>query len=258
MAPIDPIVRWSARLAAVLLAVLTLSGCAPSLQPVRVEGEGPLRLVVFTRTTGFRHDSLPAARDALVEMARAQGWSLQSTEDSAAFVEALAGSDVAVFLLTTGDVLDEAQQDALEAFVRRGGGFVGVHSASDTEYDWPFYGELVGAYFRSHPLVQRARVHVESADHPATRHLPDPWERTDEWYDFRTNPRPQVNVLLTLDESSYSGGGMGEDHPVAWTREVDAGRSFYTALGHTTESYSEAEFLLHLRGGVEWVGRLVQ
>ncbi len=213
----------------------------------------PLRVLLFSKTTGFRHASIP---DAIAGLSDA-GWIVTATEDAATFTDAtLDGIDVVVFLLTTGDVLDDAQQGACERFIARGGGFVGVHSASDTEYAWPWYGALVGAYFAGHPPVQQASVIVEAADHPATAHLTSPWVRTDEWYAFQANPRAAVTVLLSLDETSYAPAAtaMG-DHPIAWAHESDGGRAFYTALGHTTESWSEAAFLQHVRGGVEWAGR---
>jgi type 1 glutamine amidotransferase len=130
---------------------------------------------------------------------------------------------------------------------------VGIHAAADTEHGWPWYGGLVGAYFASHPEPAQARIRVESRDHPSTRTLPDPWNRFDEWYDFEQNPRSQgVTVLLALDEASYSGGQMGDDHPIAWYHEYDGGRAWYTAGGHTEDSFSEPAFLEHLLGGIRY------
>ena len=182
---------------------------------------------------------------------------VQRTEEPAELAAALPQSDVVVFLMTSGDVLDAPEQAALEAHVRRGGGFVGVHSAADTEYDWPFYGTLAGAWFKDHPAIQRARLHVERDLSPRLDFLPESWEREDEWYNFRDNPRaePAVRVLMTLDESSYQGGSMGPDHPIAWCRELDAGRSFYTGLGHTTESWQDPLFVQHIAAGLRWAAR---
>jgi type 1 glutamine amidotransferase len=178
---------------------------------------------------------------------------VDSTEDANAFTPArLARYRVVVFLSTTGDVLAGAQRDALRAFVLAGGGWVGVHSASDTLYDWPWYAGLVGAYFARHPAVQPARIRVEDPTQPSTRGLPNPWTRTDEWYDFRTDPRPNVHVLLSLDETSYSGGGMGADHPLAWYHQYDGGRAWYTGLGHTRQDYADPAFRAHLLGGIEY------
>jgi cytochrome c len=158
-----------------------------------------------------------------------------------------------VFLHTTGDVLDEAGQAALERYVAGGGGFAGVHSAADTEYDWAWYGELVGAYFASHPPVTPAVVRVEDPNHPSTAHLPAEWARADEWYAFRSNPRGRVHVLATVDESSYEPGAaaMGADHPIVCCHEIGAGRAWYTALGHTPESYADPVFREHLWNGIK-------
>ena len=214
-------------------------------------------LLVFTRTTGFRHDSIPDGIAAIRRIAGESGLSVDATEDPSVFRDENLGSYRAVvFLLTTGDVLDPEQQAAFERWVRAGSGFVGVHSASDTEYDWPFYGELVGAYFAGHPAVQPAVVHVEDRTHPATAALPVVWPRTDEWYDFRANPRASVHVLATVDETTYEGGSMGPDHPIAWCREVAGARAFYTAGGHTRESYTEPLFAAHLSGGIRWAAGL--
>ncbi len=217
------------------------------------------RVLVFSATAGYRHASIEDGVEALVKLAEQRGWRLRATEDANVFTATgLEEVNVVVFLSTTGDVLDPDQQLAFERFIRAGNGYVGVHAASDTEYDWPWYGGLVGAYFNAHPEIQRATIIVEDGSHAATRHLPTGWTRTDEWYGFRTNPRAQVDVLLALDESSYSAGqsAMGEDHPIAWAHEYDGGRAFYTALGHTPESYGESEFLQHLVGGIEWAAGL--
>ena len=213
------------------------------------------QVLVFSKTTGYRHDSIAAGIEAISSLADAGGWGFRSTEDSGVFTaEGLLEFNVLVFLSTTGDVLDEPEQAAMEAFIRAGNGFVGVHSASDTEYDWPWYGALLGAYFKAHPAIQPATLRVEDRAHPASAHLGAAWSRTDEWYGFVTNPRSHVNVLLSLDEASYDpgDGAMGGDHPITWYHEYDGGRSFYTALGHAAESYAESDFLRLLDGAIRW------
>ena len=221
--------------------------------------ETPYDVLVFSRTAGFRHDSIDEGVAALGELGAEHGFTVTATEDATAFTSGnLARYRVVVFLSTTGDVLDTAQQTAFEAYIAGGGAYVGIHSAADTEYDWPFYGELVGAYFHSHPEIQPARVVVEDRGHPATAHLPATWQRTDEWYNYRTSPRERVHVLAALDESSYRGGTMNGDHPIAWCQEYAGGRSFYTGGGHTAESYAEPEFRAHLLGGIRWAAGLVQ
>ncbi len=212
-------------------------------------------LLVFSKTTDYRHESIPAGVAAVAKIGADLGLAVDTTEDAGVFDrEKLARYAAVVFLSTSGTVFEnDEQRAALESFVRGGGGFVGIHAASTTEYEWPFYGELVGARFASHPPVQRALVIVEDATHPATAHLPETWPLVDEWYDFTDDPRLRVNVLLSVDESSYDGGGMGPGHPIAWHHEVGAGRCFYTALGHPTEAYSDPSFLAHLAGGIRSV-----
>jgi type 1 glutamine amidotransferase len=211
-------------------------------------------VLAFSRTTGFRHDSIPVAIELLRRLGATAGFDVSATEDPNVFTDdSLRQFKVVVFLLTTGTILDPSQRAAFERFVGRGGGFVGVHSAADTEYDWPWYGQLIGAWFRSHPAIQQATIRVEDPLHPSTAGLPNPWIRTDEWYDFRINPRGSVHVLLTVDETTYKGGGMGVDHPIAWCHEFGGGRSWYTALGHSKESYTgDDTFAIHLLGGIMW------
>ncbi|MER5525574.1 ThuA domain-containing protein [Streptomyces sp. NPDC002677] len=213
------------------------------------------RLLLHTRTTGYRHDSIPDAVAAVREFA---DFDVDATEDPAALEQPLDGYAAVVFLSTSGEILTPAGRARLAAHVEAGGGFAGVHAAACTEYDWPYYGELLGARFDRHPEYQPGRAVVEDHGHPATRQLPAVWDFTDEWYDFRDNPRGRVRVLLRADESSYDGGAMGDDHPLAWCREQGAGRVFYTALGHAREAYRDPAFLAHLHGGLAWVARLGQ
>ncbi|MGP3972390.1 ThuA domain-containing protein, partial [Streptomyces sp. 6N223] len=216
-------------------------------------------ILVFSKTAGFRHDSIPDGIAALQELGAENNFTVTATEDGAAFTtDNLAQYKAVVFLSTTGDVLDTAQQTAFEEYIAAGGAYVGIHSAADTEYDWPFYGELVGAYFASHPEIQAATVTVEDTTHPATAHLPPTWQRTDEWYNYQTSPRDNVQVLASLDETSYTGGTMNGDHPIAWCHEYAGGRSFYTGGGHTSESYTEPEFRAHLLGGIRWAAGITQ
>ena len=221
--------------------------------------DGPFKVLVFSKTKGFRHDSIETGVAAVKKMGEANGFGVDATEDASLFtVEVLKNYKVVMFLNTTGDVLDDTQQKVFEEYIRIGNGYIGVHSASDTEYDWPFYAKLVGAHFAGHPAIQKAKLNVVDKKHPATAHLPEVWERTDEWYNFKKPPEG-VNVLIKIDEKSYDPGGSanGENHPMCWYHEIDAGRSFYTASGHTKESYSEPEFVQHLLGGIMYVSRVL-
>ncbi|MFD7702671.1 ThuA domain-containing protein [Streptomyces caelestis] len=207
-------------------------------------------LLVYTRTTDYRHESIPAGVAALRDL---DAFDVDATEDPAALEGPLGRYAAVVFLSTSGEVLTPAGRERLRAYVEAGGGFAGVHAAACTEYDWPYYGELLGARFDRHPAFQPGRVVTEDHDHPATRHLPAVWDFTDEWYDFRTDPRAAgVRVLLSADESSYEGGGTGPGHPLAWCRDQGAGRVFYTSLGHAAEAYDDPAFRAHLRGGISW------
>jgi type 1 glutamine amidotransferase len=234
--------------AAAALLILASTGSTPASAV-----DAPYEVLVFSKTAGFRHDSIPAGIQMIRDLGAANSFTVTATEDSTQFNAAnLAGFEAVVFLNTTGDVLNATQQTAFENYIRAGGGFVGVHSAADTEYDWPFYGDLVGAYFASHPAIQQATIRVENRAHAATAGLSPTWVRSDEWYNFRTNPRSSARVLATLDESSYSGGTMGADHPHTWCKTVQGGRSFYTGSGHTQASYAETGFRSLMLGGIRY------
>lgn len=225
-----------------------------------VEKAEHFKVLVFSKTGGFRHDSIPDGIAAIRKLGTENGFGVDATEDSAQFTaDNLDNYACVVFLSTTGnDILDGAQKQAFEAFIASGKGYVGVHAAADTEYTWPWYGQLVGAYFKSHPQIQEARITVEDRTHPSTAHLEDSWIRTDEWYNYKKSPREEVDVLLSLVESSYKGGENGDDHPTCWCREFGGGRAWYTGGGHTKESYAEDAFLKHLLGGIRWAAGNVE
>lgn len=204
------------------------------------------KVLVFSKTAGFRHDSIPDGIAAVRQLGAQHGFTVDATEKAAAFTpKKLAAYDAVIFLSTTGDVLNKRQQKAFEGYIADGGGYVGVHAAADTEYDWKWYGGLAGAYFESHPAIQSATMKIEDRGHPATAHLGEEWNRTDEWYNYRSNPRARAHVLASLDENSYSGGTMGGDHPLAWCQKYAGGRAFYTGAGHTKESYTDPAFRKH-------------
>lgn len=229
---------------AVLLAVLPAAG------------QDSASILVFSKTAGFRHASIPDGQALIRELAAVHGFAVEETEDAGAFTDAnLARFAAVVWLSTTGDVLDAGQEAAFQRYIRAGGGYVGVHAAADTEHDWPWYGELLGggAWFLSHPPIQQARLVVEDHCRPSTTHLPESFFFTDEWYNFAANPRPSVHVLLSIDEASYSPGpdAMG-DHPLAWCHAFEGGRAWITNLGHRSETWSDPRFARHLLGGILW------
>ena len=240
------------RLSAGVSAAIALAACTFHASPAAA-ADAPYDVLVFSKTAGFRHDSIPTGIQAIRDLGAANSFTVTATEDAGVFTTAnLAQYESVVFLSTTGDVLNASQQTAFESYIRGGGGYVGVHAAADTEYDWPFYGQLVGAWFASHPAIQQVNSKTENRAHPATAHLPQTWTRTDELYNYQSNARGTARVLATLDESSYSGGSMGGDHPITWCKTIDAGRSFYTGFGHTQQSFAEPAFRSQLLGGIRY------
>ena len=214
------------------------------------------RILIFTKTAGFIHESIPDGKAAIMKAGKEMGIEVDTTSNASCFrKEKLENYKVVVFLNTTGDVLEKEQQNAFEDYIRDGGGFAGIHSAADTEYEWPWYGKMVGGYFKSHPHIQEAIVKVVNRDHPSTKHLPENWKRRDEWYNYQ-DLNPAVTVLAELDEQSYEGGENGSHHPISWYHFYEGGRAFYTGGGHTSESYSEPDFLQHVMQGIIWAGDL--
>ncbi|MBF8190128.1 ThuA domain-containing protein [Nonomuraea sp. K274] len=243
------------RLLAGVSAAIAVAACAFHASPAAA-ADAPYDVLVFSKTAGFRHDSIPTGIQAIRDLGAANSFTVTATEDAGVFTTAnLAQYESVVFLSTTGDVLNTSQQSAFESYIRGGGGYVGVHAAADTEYGWPFYGQLVGAWFASHPAIQQVNSKTENRAHPATAHLPQTWTRTDELYNYQSNARSTARVLATLDESSYSGGSMAGDHPITWCKTFDAGRSFYTGFGHTQQSFAEPAFRSQLLGGIRYAAK---
>ncbi|TRZ45949.1 ThuA domain-containing protein [Robertkochia solimangrovi] len=210
------------------------------------------RVLVFSKTEGFRHSSIPVGVAMLMSLGQQHNFEVSHTEDASQFNDVnLAAYDLVIFLSTTGDVLNIGQEAAFKKYIENGGSYLGIHAAADTEFDWSWYGELTGAYFVDHPKTQEATIIRIDDAHPSTSMLPEHWERTDEWYNYK-EIQDGIQVLLKLDESSYKGGKNGGDHPIAWCRDFDGGRMFYTGLGHTEESYSEPLFREHILGGIEY------
>lgn len=210
------------------------------------------RVLIFSKTAGFHHQSIPAGIKAIQKLAAENDFVADTTTDSTFFTQRnLEKYAAVIFLNTTGNVLDDAGQKAFEQYIKHGGGFVGVHAATDTEYDWPWYGNLVGAYFKSHPKIQEATLDVADHDFPGTRNLPDRWTRTDEWYNYKWIANG-LHVLITIDETSYKGGENGTHHPMCWYHRFDGGRAFYVEMGHTDASYNEPQYLNLLLSGIKY------
>lgn len=216
-------------------------------------GKSNPRILVFTKTAGFHHESIAVGAVAIQKLGTENKITVDTTSDAGAFTDAnLKKYDALVFLSTTGDLFDTTQKLALQHFMKAGKGYVGIHGASDAEYKWPWYNKLVGGWFESHPAQQNATLNVVDQTHISTKHLPKQWKRFDEWYNFKNFNKDDVHVLITIDESSYKDGKMGSFHPMAWYHNFEGGRSFYTELGHTDESFAEPLFLQHILGGIQY------
>ncbi len=213
------------------------------------------RVLVFSKTAGYRHASISTGKQAIMDMGKRDGFLVDTSENALVFnQEDLSQYSAVIFLNTTMDILNYQQQSHFERYIQAGGGFVGIHAAADTEYDWPWYGKLVGAYFDGHPSnpnVREATCDVIDHGHIASDSLPDSFQKIDEFYNYK-NINPNLNVLVTLDETTYEGGTNGDFHPITWYHEYDGGRAFYTGFGHTDESFSEPEFLEILSGGIAY------
>ncbi len=239
-----------------LLSLKSVFICLMGILAMSAKAQSPKNFLVFSKTAAFRHQSIEAGKPALAKMAKEKGFGVSFTEDAGQFTEAnLKKYNAVIFLNTTGDVLNNEQQGVFERYIQAGGGYVGIHAATDTEYEWPWYNQLAGAWFLDHPMtpsnVQNGRFYVTERN-KLTEGMPDEFQRMDEFYSFK-NISPKINVVLKIDEKSYIGGKNGDNHPISWYHEFDGGRSFYTAMGHTDETFAEPLFLNHLYEGMQYV-----
>jgi type 1 glutamine amidotransferase len=233
------------------LLLVCLAGCAQGPSP-----RAGFNALVFSRTLMYRHASITNGIAAIQKLGEEHHFYVDATEDASWFTPGnLARYKVVIFLSTSGDILNDEQQTAFREFIERGGGLAGVHAAVAgdvaTEGGWPWYGEALCARFTNHSAIVEAAIDVEDARNPSTEVLPRRWVRRDEWYNFIESPRGKARVLASLDETTYKGGTMDGDHPVAWCKKIGRGRVWYTALGHTELSFTEPLFLQHLLGGIQ-------
>ena len=243
------------------VAILFMSCAAQDDKP---EFEKSVNVLVFSKTMGYRHESISTGLKMLYDQSKKQNWVITATENSGLINDDfLSNFDVVVFLNPTGDAIDASGQTAFEKFMKSGKGFVGIHAAADCEYDWDFYAKLNGAHFKTHPASQKARVVFEKSNHPAMKPFDGMKSYTtyDEWYTFKENPRDNVNVLATLDESSIKkfdndNFRMG-DHPIIWWQEYDGIRSFYTGFGHTHEAFQDKLIIEHITNAINWAVRRI-
>ncbi len=252
---------FSIKLCCTLLSWLAASLVSPgslSASEAKADKSAAPRVLVYSKTLGFRHANIPLGVSAISQLGKENGFNVDATEESSAFTaENLAKYKAVLFLSVTGDVLNEQQEKALKDYILGGGGFIGIHGAlfgpSACEDKWAWYGELCCVSFKNHSAVVPAMVDVEDRSHPSTGGLPARWERTDEWYNYDGTPRGRAHVLATIDESTYKGGTVGQDHPIAWCKPMGKGLMWYTAMGHTEESFREPLFLKHVLGGIQFV-----
>lgn len=226
-----------------------------------------LRILVITKTAGYRHQAIPTALKTLITIGQEAKWGVTATEDTSLVTpEFLTHFDVVVFLMTTHTIFTDPERSAIEQFVESGKGLVTLHTGADTEYHWPWYNRTLGTRFLGHPPVQPARLIIEDHSNPATACLPEhEWRTSDEWYSFERDPRPDVHVLISIDESTYhvddnrwfpgAHQRMG-DHPLVWTTHSGKGRVFQSAIGHTEEMWADPMYQCFVRGAIEWAGRL--
>ncbi len=244
------------RLPSSFFLFLFLAFLGSPAEAVSTASTKPKAVLVFSLTKSYRHTSIPEGIEAVAELGKKHQFRVDTTQQPAFFTkENLQRYRVIIFLNPTGSsIFNEEQKEAFQWYIRQGGGFVGIHAAADSNYEWEWYGKMVGAYFESHPKVQKAVLRRTSGSHSLKKRLPLFWEHTDEWYNFKFF-NPKVKVLLKVDENSYAGGNMKGDHPISWFHSYDGGRAFYTGLGHTQACYKEAVFLQHLWNGIKWAGR---
>lgn len=212
------------------------------------------KVLVFSKTAGYHHNSIAVGNIAIQKLGTENNFEVDTTTDADKFnFKNLKQYKAVIFLSTTGDVLNETQQAAFEKYIQSGGGFMGIHAATDCEYNWPWYGNLVGAYFLAHPAQQEATLNIVDQNNISTKNLPNPWKRKDEWYSFKW-VASGLHELITIDENSYDLGKIApmKHHPMAWYHEYDGGRAFYTELGHTDESFADSLYLGHILGGIEY------
>lgn len=209
-------------------------------------------VLIFCKTNGYHHASITTGITAIKKLGEENGFAVDTTADSTWFREkTLKKYKALIFLSPTGKVFGPEEEKALQDYIHHGGGFVGIHAAADCEYNWQWYGDLVGGYFKSHPKQQEAKFIIVDKNNPTTQGLPDPWTHFDELYNYKYYA-PDIKVLIKIDESSYTGGENGDNHPMAWYHDFEGGRSFYTALGHPDATWSDPLFLHHLLAGIQY------
>jgi type 1 glutamine amidotransferase len=236
-----------------LIFLFVQTHTAPTVVPAD-SNSNQSKILVFFKTIPYFHESIPMGINAIRKLGEQHGFGVDATNIASDFtLNNLQQYSAVVFLSTTGEVFNTEQQTAFQSYYRTGKGFVGIHAAADTEYTWPWYNGLLGGYFGSHPSqLQNATLNIVDQNFIATKHLPKQWKRFDEWYNFQKTHWDKVNVLITIDETSYYGGDQGKVHPMSWYQNYDGGRSFFSQLSHQIDSYLDTVFLQYLLGGIQY------
>lgn len=244
------LIRYVAVLAFIIAGQsMTASASANNIWP---EIFAKPKVLIFCKTNGYHHASIAAGTAAIRKLGEQNGFDVDVTTDSTQFrYKILKKYAALIFLSPTGKVFGPEEEKGLQEYIHHGGGFVGIHAATDCEYNWQWYGDLVGGYFKSHPKQQQANIIVVDKDNPITKGIPETWSRWDEWYNFKYL-NPNLHVLMKIDEKSYTGGENGDNHPMVWYHEYEGGRAFYTELGHTDESFSDPVYLGLLLAGIQY------
>lgn len=236
----------------ILLAVVFIAGVSFTGNHKEAMQFKKNKVLIFSKTNGYRHQSIEVGIAAIKKLGAENNFDVDATEDSLYLTDAnFKKYKTIIFLSTTGTILGKDQELALQQFIHNGGGLVGIHAATDCEYQWDWYVKMIGGNFLSHPQQQEAKLIIVDNTHPSTKHLPATWQRKDEWYNFK-NLNPDVTVLIKIDETSYTGGKNGDNHPMAWYHSYEGGKIFYTELGHTNESYEDPLYLQHVLGGIQY------
>lgn len=220
-------------------------------------GAQTIKILAYSKTNGYRHKSIPAAKEALTVLAKENNWEINFTEDSLLFdnYKSLRKYNAIVFVMTTGKIFDSVEAQSFEKYLEKGGGLLTLHTGTDCEQHWDWYMKTIGAQFKNHPKQQQAKFLVVDSTHPATKLLPKDWVVLDELYNFTAPVSVDEHPLIEVDETSYTGGTMSGKHPLVWCRQVKKGRLFQSAIGHTDNFYKDPKMLQFIKGAVLWVAK---
>ena len=261
--------RWGRLLAIAMSAALALALLIAAPAPAQDEPPpAEAHVLIFTKTTAFRHTEAIEQGVPVLETAFADaGITSEHTEDSSIFNdEDLARFDALIMFQASGDPWTADEKAAMERYQQAGGGIVAIHNAADMRGNYQWWDELVGSLMPGHAATGTSpglpgTVQIEDGTHPSTEHLPQRWDRADEWYNFSHNVRGEAHILATMDETTYEPGenAMGYDHPISWCKPYDGGRAWVTAMGHFGAHYTdEPDFVQHIVGGVQWAAGIAE